>query len=135
MATAKNKIANLREHILNVPDLEEEQVKVPGWGVTILVRALTGAERARFMKQVQAKPEPGQSARDVRIDWGRWWADIVILSARDPEDGVLIFEPTDRDALLTKSGKNLEVVADVARRLSGFEDDATATTKSGAEDE
>ena len=135
MATAKNKIANLREHILNVPDLEEEQVEVPGWGVTILVRALTGAERARFIKQVQAKTEPGQSARDVRIDWGRWWADIVILSARDPEDGALIFEPTDRDALLTKSGKNLEVVADVARRLSGFEDDATATTKSGAEDE
>lgn len=138
MATSKqaatNKIANLREHILNKPDLDEETVYVAGWDCDILVRALTGAERARFMKQVTGGQQMN-SAAGVSIDWGRWWADLVILSARNPEDGALIFEPTDRDSLLAKNSKNLEKVAAVARRMSGLEDDATENSKSNAEAE
>ena len=130
-ATTK-KISNLRDHILSAPDLEEETVYVPGWDCNILVRALTGAERAKFLEQVTA-PKPGQPMQQARIDWGKYWADLLILSARDPEDKALIFAPTDRDSLLGKNSKNLEVVAEVARRLSGLEDDATAKSKSADE--
>ena len=121
---AKNKVVNLREHILNVPDLEEELVYVPGWDVTVLVRALTAKERAQFIRQIVSQTPGAQVSQAAQIHWDRWWSDLVVLSARDPEDGTLLFSPTDRDALLTKNGKNLEVLAAVARRLSGLEDEA-----------
>ena len=131
---AKNKVVNLREHILNVPDLDCEDVEVPGWGVTLRVMALTGAERARFQKQILAQTPGAQPGQTLAINWERMWADLVILSARDPEDGTLIFDVTDRDKLLTKAANNLEVVAAVARRLSGLDDNAQANSKSTAED-
>ncbi len=133
-AAMKNRVVNLREHILNRSDLEEETVYVPGWECDILVRALTGAERAKFQKQVVAQAPGTAPGQQVSINWDRMWADLLILSARDPEDGALIFAPTDRDALLTKNGKNLEVVAQAARRLSGLEDKALASAKSDAEE-
>ena len=135
VAAAVKKIADLRAHILNASDLEHEDVYVPGWDCTIRVQALTAKERAQFLKQVTAQ-QPGQMGpQGVTINWDRYFADLVILSARDPEDGALLFSATDRDALLGKAGKNLEVVAAVARRLSGLEDDATATAKSTPESE
>lgn len=129
---AKKSIVNLREHILNAPDLEEETVYVPGWDCDILVRALTGAERAKFTKQATSTLQPGQTPT---INWDRWWSTLVLMTARHPETKELIFEPADRDSLLAKNGKNLELVASVARRLSGLEDDAKASAKSGDDDE
>lgn len=136
MATNKAKIADLRAHILNAPDLEHEDVYVPGWGCTVRVQALTAKERAQFLKQVTAQ-QPGQQMgpQGVSIHWDRYLVDLVILSARDPEDGVLIFEPTDRDSLLQKSGKSVETLAAVARRLSGLEDDAPSKSEEQPEGE
>lgn len=131
---ASKKIANLREHILSRSDLEEELVHVDGWDCDILVRALTGAERAKFMRQIMAQT-PGAMPGSGVIQWDRFWADAVILSARDPEDGSLLFSPTDRDALLAKNSKNLEVVASVARRLSGLNENALANAKSADSDD
>lgn len=133
MTAAAKKISNLREHILSAPDLEEELVHVPGWDCDILVRALTGAERAKFMRQIMAQT-PGTMPGQGVIQWDRFWADAVILSARDPEDGSLLFASTDRDALLAKNSKNLEVVASVARRLSGLNENALANAKSTPEE-
>jgi hypothetical protein len=132
-AAKQSKIANLREHILTRSDLDEERVYVPGWDCTVLVRALTGTERAKFLKQ-STSAQPGQP-QNVSINWDRYWADLVIMSTRDPEDGTLIFAPTDRDALLGKSGKNLEVVAKKARTLSGLEDDALPKSEEQSEDD
>lgn len=124
------KIANLREHILQVSDLEEELVHVPGWDCDLLVRALTGAQRAKFQKQLVAQTPGAAQGQTLSINWERMWADLVIVTARDPEDGALIFAPTDRDALLAKAALNLEAVASVARRLSGLDDNALANAKS-----
>ena len=131
---AKNKVVNLREHILNVPDLDCEDVEVPGWGVTLRVMALTGAERARFQKQILAQTPGAQPGQTLAINWERMWADLVIISAHDPEDGALVFAPTDRDALLAKAALNLEAVASVARRLSGLDENAQVSSKSPDED-
>ena len=132
---AKTRIANLREHILNQPDLEEELVHVPGWDCDILVRALTGAQRAKFQRQLVAQtPGATSSGQVLSINWERMWADLVIISAHDPEDGALVFAPTDRDALLAKAALNLEAVASVARRLSGLDENAQVSSKSPDED-
>lgn len=124
------RIANLREHILGVQDLEYEDVYVPGWDCTIRVRALTGTERAKFQQQIMAQTPGAVAGQQVAIRWDRFWADLVILAAHDPTDNALVFAATDRDALLKKAAKNLEAVASVARRLSGLDENAMSNSKS-----
>lgn len=134
-APTRAKLRNLREHILNKVDREEELVHVPGWDEPdaecwILVRSLTGAERAKFQRQATV-----QEGGVQKINWDRFWPDLVILASYDPEDGQPIFEKSDRDALLLKNSKNLETVAAVARRLSGLDENALANAKSETEDD
>jgi hypothetical protein len=125
-APRKNKgVRSLREHILTAEDGEREDVFVDGWGVWIQVRSLNGAERARFQKQITQ-----QQNGVTTINWDRFWPDLVILASYDPDDGVRVFEPADRDGLLLKNSKNLEKVAAVARRLSGLDENALANSKS-----
>lgn len=126
---AKPKI-DLRAQILSAPDIEEELVPVPGWGegVEVLVRGLSGTERAKFQKQITAQT-PGAQQGALAINWERFWVDLIILTARDPEDGSLLFKLTDRAALAEKSAKNLELVAKKARELSGLDDDALSKSE------
>lgn len=132
--TLKGKIANLREHILTRNDLDEEPVYVPGWDCTVLVRALTGAERAKYQQQITTSTPGAQQGQQAQIRYDRFWADLVIMSTRNPEDGTLLFSPTDRNALLEKAAKNLEQVAAVARRLSGLNEDALPKSQSNTEE-
>lgn len=133
---ARSRIANLREHILQQANkLPVVPVHVKDWdeGDTecwIDVWALTGKQRATFQQQVLAQTPGTQAGQQVRINWDRYWADIVIMAAHDPQDGVLVFEWTDRDRLLEVAAKPLEVVASVARKLSGLDDNAMNESKS-----
>ena len=136
-AAKRAHIANLRDHVLNKTDLPEQSVHVPDWDTDtqecwFLVRGLNAKGRAQFQQQILAQ-QPGrqqQPGQPLQINWERFWADLVILTARDPEDKSLVFQSTDRDALLEKAAKSLEELAKVARRLSGLEDEATANAKS-----
>jgi hypothetical protein len=105
-------MATIRETILNAEDIAEEIVEVSEWGVKLLVRGLSGLERARFVKD--AADAAG------RIDPERGYPSIVIQTARDPETREPIFSATDRDAIMGKSGAAIDKVADVALRLSGL---------------
>jgi hypothetical protein len=98
--------------------------------VTVLVRGLTGKQRARF-QDAATKTVPGAPANAPKaINWDRFWADLVILTMRDPKTSELVFEQGDRDMLLEKAAANLEAVSSVARRLSGLDDNAMAAAKS-----
>jgi hypothetical protein len=134
-ARINGKIKNLREHILTVKDLKEQMVPVPDWGVTLLVRGLTGDERADFQQQITVQTPGAQAGQPVQINWKKFWADLVILTARDPEDGSLIFTKTDRAALLAKAASALEQVASVARKLSGLDDNGQAAAKSETDED
>ena len=138
MTAAKtSKIANLREHIMASSHLPEERVHVAEWDKVemecwILVRSLTAKERAQFMRRLLAQ-QPGQPAQTpgqpVSINWERYAVDIVLMTARDPDDGALLFRPTDRDALLEMPAKPIETLASAARRLSGMEDGAQSDAR------
>lgn len=103
---------NLRERILSINDIKSEIVQVDEWGVEIMVRGLSGAQRARLM----------QSAMDDkgRMDIAKMYPDLVILAAYDPETGEQVFERADRDALNEKASGALEKIAQAAMRLSGI---------------
>ena len=103
---------NLRQAILEAHDLPEESVEVPEWGVTLLMRGLTGGQRAKIVDQVIGH-KGGGSMSTV-------YPELIVMSARDPETGDAVFELPDRDTLMEKSGQVLDRLAIVVLRLSGL---------------
>lgn len=102
----------LRDKILAIQDLESEVVSIPQWeDVKIEVRGLTGTQRARVLKDAM-----GEQGMDVY----RFYPEVVIASAHDPDSGEPIFDASDIDALNSKSGAALEILAQTAIRLSGL---------------
>ena len=103
---------SLRDKILEIKDIQEEEVSIPEWGCRVLVRGLTGRQRAIFLQN-------GIDSKG-KLDMQKAYPDLVILSARDPETGEPIFGAGDADAVIEKSGAALERIAQVAMRLSGL---------------
>ena len=110
-------MSTLRERILSASDIQEEIVDVPEWGVQVLVRGMTGAQRAAYLEAAA----PGGRANIANA-----YALLVITCALDPATRQPIFEMADRDALMAKSGRALERIAMAAMRLSGLTQAALA---------
>jgi len=98
---------SLRDTIHDANDLEESTMEIPEWDVTLLVRAMTGAQRMKMVEQTEAKN------RD------HFYADILIALAYDPDTGEAVFDPADRDWIMGKSGAVLERIGREAIRISG----------------
>ena len=103
---------SLRDQILAAEDIPSEKVQIPEWGVTIEVRGMTGAERTRIMDKA-VDQQGGVNLQFV-------YPEIVIATSFDDVTGEQIFNPSDRDTLLTKSAVALDRLAQVGMRLSGF---------------
>ena len=102
---------SLRDTILSADDLKESVEDVPEWGVTILLKGMTGRERVLYV----------ESAGDRREFM---YSDILIATARNPkpdDEGKheRVFDKADREALAEKSGGVLERLALKAMQLSG----------------
>jgi hypothetical protein len=82
--------------------------------VELLIRSLSGAARNRILNAALSK--------DGKIDLDRFYPDLVIAACFDPESGEQVFEPTDRDMLLSKSGSALERIAQKVIKMSGLDD-------------
>ena len=95
-----------RDTILTADDLGEEIVDVPGWGVKILIRGMDGIQRSKIQRLATSQSNTAN-------------AEILILVARDPDSGNLIFDKADRDHLSGKSGAVVEEVVLAAIRMSG----------------
>jgi len=104
---------DMRAHIFSVPDIKEEIVEVPEWGVKILVRGMKAGDRSRVM---QSALNPDGTPNLVKM-----YPDLVIASAFHPTENMPIFTPADRDALNEKAGGVLERLALAATRLSGLD--------------
>jgi hypothetical protein len=103
-----------RDQILTISDIKTEEVSVPEWGGSVLVRGMTGAQRDEFESQIVEVCGRKQimHREDVR-------ARIVALSVVD-DAGQRVFSEEDIHKLSQKSAAALERVFDVARRLSGL---------------
>lgn len=105
--------SELRKSIFEIDDIPEEIVPVPEWGdIKILVRGMTGLSRANFLKR--------STDANGEVAFDRFYAELIIATSFDPEDGEKLFEGADREALNAKSGLALERIARVAQRLSGL---------------
>lgn len=99
--------------ILDAEDLKTEEVDVPEWGGTVLVREFTAADRdAFFVATIRVKPD---GTREPVLDGMN--AKLVAACLID-ENGDRMFSIDDVAALAGKSAAALERVAAVCSRLN-----------------
>lgn len=99
--------------ILDAVDLKTEEVDVPEWGGSVVVREFTAADRdAFFAASIRIKPdgtrEPVLDGMNVKL----------VAACLIDEAGDLMFTSADIEALARKSATALERVALVASRLN-----------------
>ena len=105
-----------RDAILKANDLPVEIVDIPEWGGEVTVKGLTGKQRDAYEMQVFQ-----YNKKHNNVDWKRenMRAKLIVLSCID-EDGSLLFEESDIQALGEKSSSALDRIFEVAQRLSGI---------------
>lgn len=104
-----------RQDILNMQDMVTEEVWVEQWGGYVIVKSLTGKERDRFERSIVEIRGSGTKSRAEVKDNVR--AKLIALAVVDAE-GNTVFEPSDIDALGSKSAAALDTIFEVAQRLS-----------------
>lgn len=109
---------SLRDKILAIQnDTPSELVKVPEWGVEILVRGFTLGAKDDFLASVLdiKTNEPNLKAFN---------AGILIGTAFDPESGERLFTEDDIPVLKQKSAAAVARIVEVGQRLSGLDAEA-----------
>lgn len=106
-----------KDQILAAQDLETETVEVPQWGGSVMVRSLTARERGQLISSIVDQRAGGRTLKLTEIQV-RTCA-MAIVDAQ----GSRMFEEADIAKLSRKSASALQVVFEVAQRLSGLSDD------------
>lgn len=119
-----------KDAILAADDRAYRDVEVPEWGGTARVIGLSGTDRDAYEAAfVDARSKTGPSAT-VRLQNFR--AKLVVKCLIG-EDGERLFTDADAKALGGKSGMVVDRLFDVARTLSGMDDDSVDEGKGSSE--
>lgn len=113
-----------RAAILAAQDIATEEVEVPEWGGSVLVRGLTGRERDAYEATIIS-----QRGTDMKMNLVNARAKLVSRAIVDA-DGKPLFGDEDVALLANKSAAAIERVFNVAQKLSGMsKDDLEDLTK------
>lgn len=113
-----------RDAILNAVDIVTEEVPVPEWGGSVLVRGMNGAERDAY----EGSMITGRG-KDAQLNIQDARAKLVVACSVD-ETGAQLFSGADVAALSRKSAIALDRIYEVAARLSGItKEDVEALVK------
>lgn len=104
-----------RDDILKAADNDPEEVDVPEWGGSVLVRGMTGRERDAFEVSLMT---PGRGGRR-EVNTANVRAKLVARCVVD-DDGGRLFTDADVAELGGKSAAAVDRVYAVAARLSGM---------------
>jgi hypothetical protein len=102
-----------RDQILEADDLKTEEIEVPEWKGSVVVRELRGRERDAF--------EEGSLDKQRNLKMTNMRARLVALSVVD-EDGKRMFTAKEAELLGDKSATALNKLFEVSCRLSGITD-------------
>lgn len=102
-----------RDEILNCDDLKTEELEVPEWGGTVVIKAMTGTERDAFEATLINQTGKNQTMKMDNIR-----AKLVAKTVIDPETKELMFTTADIESLGKKSASALDRVFKVAQKLS-----------------
>jgi hypothetical protein len=121
MPTTTTTLTLTRDEILRKTELPSVEVKVPEWGGTVRVRALTAGERDAYELRMRDARQDGD-APNIR-------AALAVLTLVDGE-GKPLFAEHDAATLAVYHAKPLDRVFNAAARLSGITpDDVDALEK------
>lgn len=101
-----------KKAILSAQDLPTKEVKVPEWGGTVTVKALTSKQRDEY---------EASHILDGKVDLSNLRARLCVRCIVDKK-GNRVFQDTDAEALGRKSGAAMDRVFAVAQKLSGLSD-------------
>lgn len=104
-----------RQDIEEADDLATEDVEVPEWGGTVIVRALAGVERDAYEAEIFVAPKVPGMAPEMNLQNLR--AKLAARTMVDQE-GKRLFSDKDVVSLGLKSAAALDRVFSVAQRLS-----------------
>ena len=96
-----------REQILSVKDIQETEIDVPAWKMSVLVRSISALERARIIKH--------STEKDGTLDTAKFQTMIIIAGCVDPK-----FEKADIDALGERAAGAIASLAEEIIKASGF---------------
>jgi hypothetical protein len=117
-----------RDKILAAADIETQEMEIPEWGGTIVVREMTMAEVDEFgLSSAQA---------DGRLDTRKMRgirARVVSWCVVD-EEGKPLFRKSDVDELLKKSNRVVDRIFDAILALSGMSPDEEGVDNSPKEE-
>lgn len=121
-----------KDAILTADDIKHEDVHVPEWGGTVRVVGLSGTERDSFEAAMVDARQTGKGRPSATLRLANIRAKMLVKVLVN-EDGQRLFGDGDVAALGRKSGAVLDRLWDVARRLSGMDDDAVEQGKEPSE--
>ena len=104
-------MAITREQALQAKDLNTETVSVPEWGGDVIVKGMSGADRAVFLSSLSGE-------NDFTVD-----AKLLVKCLVD-DNGSPLFESAGE--ILSKNSQTIRKLAEVAGRLSGLSADSGA---------
>ncbi len=107
-----------RDQILQALDVVYEEVPVPEWGGTVMVKSLSGTERDRLEATIVQ-----QTGRKTTMNLQNIRAKFVAWAVVDPQTHQRIFSDADVMALGQKNAAALQRVFNVVQRLSGLSDE------------
>jgi len=107
-----------RADIEKAPDLPTEEVAVPEWGGTVLLRGLNGSDKDKFLGETMKK-DGGEKSIEFKDITARLVARCLV-----DETGARLYADEEIDALGKKSGAVLSRLFKVAQRLSGLDEAA-----------
>jgi hypothetical protein len=121
-------MALTKDQILESNDLKNIEVEVPEWGGSVLVRTMTGADRAAFEESmVDVQPDGTRKANvsNLRLK-------LVALTVVD-DAGNRMFGIDDIERLGLKSSAAIERVFEAAQRINGMSADSKAQAAKNSE--
>lgn len=98
-----------KESIISIQDLPRELVEVPKWGGSVWVRGMTAGERDMFEDKIRT-----DGMKNLRA----LMASMTIID----ENGDRMFSDKEVKVLATKSAEALDLIVEVASKLSGLLD-------------
>ena len=101
----------MRQLIFQAQDIKEEIIPVREWRLKVLVRGMTGIQRAQYL--AIARDQAGA------MDFKRMYFDLVQMCCLHPKTRKPIFKVADRqEVLFQKNGAILDMLASAVIRLS-----------------
>lgn len=109
-------MSRISERVAQADDIEHEDVPVEKWGVTIRLKGMNGHGRSEYLTRLVAAREEEDDEKVATLE-----ASLVVACSFDPEDDSKVFDESDIEMLLSKSGAILGVLSTKAQRLSGLD--------------